>query len=104
MLVEFDQRGRVGGVIDRRFGENDPNMSVEQKMLERYAREKQRTSKFNFNLEDDEELTHYGQSLNALDDFDKSELRLEDDEETRMPQDEDDEDDDEDPDAVSLAN
>lgn len=56
-------------------------MSVEQKMAERYTREKQTlSSKFNFNLEEEEELTHYGQSLNALDDFDKSGLRLEDDE------------------------
>ncbi|KAG8884046.1 nucleolar complex protein 14 [Tulasnella sp. 331] len=75
LLVEFDQRDRVGGVIDRRFGEDDPDMTVEQKMLGRYAREKQRTTKFNFNLEE-EELTHYGKSLNALDDFDGSGLRL----------------------------
>ncbi|KAG9015567.1 nucleolar complex protein 14 [Tulasnella sp. JGI-2019a] len=78
LLVEFDQRGRVGGVIDRRFGEDDPDMTVEQKMLERYAREKQRTTKFNFDLGEEDELTHYGKSLNALDDFDSSGLRLED--------------------------
>jgi len=57
--------------MDRRFGENDPTMSLEERMLERFTRERQRTSKAAmFNLEDEEELTHYGQSLSKFDDFD----------------------------------
>jgi nucleolar protein 14 len=57
--------------VDRRFGENDPSLSIEERMLERFTRERQRTSKNSlFNLEDDTELTHYGQSLANLDDFD----------------------------------
>lgn len=81
-------------------------MSIEQKMLERYAREKQRTSKFDFNLEDDEELTHYGQSLNALDDFDRSGLTLEEEEQPlpRPRQSEEEEDEEDDPDAVGDPN
>ncbi len=49
-------------------------------MLERFARERQRASKgVNFNLEDDaEELTHYGTSLAATDDFDAGGFALED--------------------------
>lgn len=39
-------------------------------MLERFTRERQRASKgIEFNLEDEEELTHFGQSLSKLDDF-----------------------------------
>lgn len=54
-------------------------------MLERFTREKQRASKGAvFNLDDEDELTHYGQSLSKLDDFDNVGLGL---------QDEDDEDD-----------
>jgi len=41
LIKEREQRNRTGGVIDRRFGENDPNMGLEERMLERFAREKQ---------------------------------------------------------------
>ncbi|KAL4076266.1 nucleolar protein 14 [Scleroderma yunnanense] len=81
LLKEMEKRGHVGGVVDRRFGESDPTMSLEERMLERFTRERQRSSKADvFNLESEEELTHYGQSLSKLDDFD----------ETGIPMDEDD--------------
>jgi nucleolar protein 14 len=39
-------------------------------MLERFTRERQRASKgAAFHLEDEVDLTHYGQSLSKLDDF-----------------------------------
>ncbi|KAF8743074.1 Nop14-like protein, partial [Rhizoctonia solani] len=83
LLVEYEQKGRTGGVVDRRFGENDATMTPEERMLERFTRERQRQTKGAvFNLEDDEELTHYGQSLNALDDFDGAGIELDDDEES----------------------
>lgn len=48
-------------------------------MLERFTKERQRESKGTlFNLEDEDELTHYGQSLSKLDDFDNIGLGLED--------------------------
>ncbi|KAK7696178.1 hypothetical protein QCA50_000829 [Cerrena zonata] len=82
LLKEFEERDRAGGIVDRRFGENDPTMTPEERMLERFTRERQRTSKGDaFNLEDDDELTHYGQSLSKLDDFDNVGLNLEDEEE-----------------------
>lgn len=50
-------------------------------MLERFTRERQRASKGTaFNLDDEDELTHYGQSLSKLDDFDNVGLGLDDDE------------------------
>lgn len=59
-------------------------MSLEERMLERFTKERQRASKgAAFNLEDEEELTHYGQSLSNLDDFDNVGLGLDDDDETR---------------------
>ena len=68
--------------MDRRFGENDPTMPPEARMLERFTRERQRASKgASFNLEEEEELTHYGQSLSALDDFDVTGLNLDEDDE-----------------------
>ncbi len=40
-------------------------------MLERFTKERQRASKgVAFNLEDEDDLTHYGQSLSKMDDFD----------------------------------
>src|SRR4051812_28315608 len=70
----MQQRNKIGGIIDRRFGENDPTMAPEDKMLERFTREQQQRAYKSdiFNLEDDDEvLTHYGQSLGSLkaDDF-----------------------------------
>jgi nucleolar protein 14 len=71
LLKEWEERGRAGGIVDRRFGENDPTMSLEERMLERFTRERQKASHASlFNLEDEDELTHYGQSLSKLDDFD----------------------------------
>lgn len=49
-------------------------------MLERFTRERRRESKGTlFNLEEEDELTHYGRSLSNLDDFDNVGLGLDDD-------------------------
>lgn len=75
---------RKGGVIDKRFGERDKTLTEEEKMLERFTRERQAGSqrkKNLFNLEDDDEdgpieldmfgnkLTHLGESLSLADDL-----------------------------------
>lgn len=83
----MQRRNKVGGLIDRRFGEDDPNMSLEDKMIERYTREQQRSHKKSsmFDLEDDDEpmggLTHMGRPLfdddevePMKDDFDDEDL------------------------------
>lgn len=86
-MKEYEERDRVGGIVDRRFGENDPTMAPEERMLERFTRERQRTSKgAAYNLEDEDELTHYGQSLSKLDDFDNVGLGLDDEEEEDVGQ------------------
>jgi nucleolar protein 14 len=59
-------------------------MSLEERMLERFTRERQRTSKgAMFNLEDEEELTHYGQSLSKFDDFEDAGMLGDNDDEDR---------------------
>ena len=75
--------------MDRRFGENDPTMTPEEKALERFVKEKQRGSKKDslFDLEDaeeDEQLTHFGETLSfdkpgRLEDFNEADLRESDD-------------------------
>lgn len=84
LLKEMQSRNKVGGMLDRRFGEDDPTMTPEQKAAERFARQNERKLKKTsmFNLEDDSEeemtLTHGGRSLNfgnaTKDDFDDEEL------------------------------
>ena len=67
----MQRRRKVGGIVDRRFGEDDPSMTLEQKNIQRYVRERERTTAKNaiFDLEDewqaDEALTHLGRSLNG---------------------------------------
>jgi nucleolar protein 14 len=66
ILPELLDRNRAGGVIDRRFGEDNPYLTPEEKALERFQKERQRVSgrKDNlFNLEDEDMLTHYGKTL-----------------------------------------
>ncbi|KAF9970791.1 nucleolar complex protein 14 [Actinomortierella ambigua] len=76
LLQELQKKKKAGGMVDRRFGEDNPNLTPEEKMLERFTREKQSRAKGGamFNLEEEADLTHYGQSLAGLDDFDESGL------------------------------
>ena len=84
LLREIQRRNKIGGVVDRRFGEHDPSMTPEQRAAERYARQNLKKSQKNdiFNLEDEEgggvELTHAGRALSfgdedeaEADDFDE---------------------------------
>lgn len=83
------RKNKNGGIVDRRFGEKNKHLSSEEKMLERFTRERQHQSsskKSLFNLDDDEDddiygekLTHYGKSLALEDDFDEGDLGLSDD-------------------------
>ncbi|XP_062867810.1 nucleolar protein 14 [Trichomycterus rosablanca] len=71
LLKEFRLKHKTNSFIDRRFGEYDPKITPEDKILKRFALERQRNQmkKDMFNLNDEEELTHYGQSLSELEKF-----------------------------------
>ena len=80
ILLEMQRKQKVGGIIDRRFGEDNPNMTPEERALERFVREKQRSGRKAgaFDLEDDDDddeggLTHMGRPLDlngsAKDDY-----------------------------------
>lgn len=83
----MQRRKKVGGILDRRIGENDPTMTPEEKALQRFVKEKQRGSRKDalFDLEDGDEdgqLTHFGQSLSfenpgKVDDFQEVHLTSE---------------------------
>lgn len=84
----MQQRKKVGGILDRRFGENDPTMNPEEKALERFVKERQKGHRKSalFDLEDAEEdgqITHFGESLSfdrpsRLDDFKELEIEVSD--------------------------
>ena len=74
----MQKKDKAGGIVDRRFGENDPTMPPEERMLERLTRERQGRLRNGevFNLEDDDDatLTHFGQSLGGLTEFDEGDM------------------------------
>ncbi|KAL1603949.1 nucleolar complex protein 14 [Paraconiothyrium brasiliense] len=78
LLPEMSKKNKMGGIMDRRIGEDDLTMSLEDKMMARFEREQQRKRGGNtFDLEDDGddvELTHGGKSLR----FDENDLGKED--------------------------
>lgn len=65
----MERKNKIGGIVDRRFGEDDPTMTPEERAAARFARESQKKLRKEsmFNLEDDDEddfqLTHKGQTL-----------------------------------------
>ncbi|XP_036982747.2 nucleolar protein 14 [Artibeus jamaicensis] len=65
LLKEYRERGKSNVFRDRRLGEYSSCVSPEEKMAQRFALEQQRQheKKNIYNLNEDEELTHYGQSL-----------------------------------------
>ncbi|XP_071371803.1 nucleolar protein 14 [Centroberyx affinis] len=71
LLKEYKQKDKSNKFIDRRFGEYDTKMAPEDKILQRFAMERQRTheKKDMYNLNEEEELTHYGQSLAEMEKF-----------------------------------
>lgn len=75
LKVQLDQKHNVNSFHDKRIGEGT-DMSLEEKMMERFVREKKlRADKsVSFNIKDDDdvggfedELTHFGQSLSTID-------------------------------------
>ncbi|KAI1437557.1 Nop14-like protein [Xylaria sp. CBS 124048] len=83
LLVEMNRRNKTGVIRDQRFGENDASMSYEEKMAQRFVREKQNHKTSMFDLEDDdgmEGLTHMGKAISFpdKDDFEEPDLDGED--------------------------
>uniref|UniRef100_A0A8C5SP47 NOP14 nucleolar protein n=1 Tax=Laticauda laticaudata TaxID=8630 RepID=A0A8C5SP47_LATLA len=62
---EFQQREKCGVFRDRRFGEYDGGMNAEEKAERRFALERQKAfeKKNIYNLNEEDDLTHYGHSL-----------------------------------------
>ncbi|XP_041113166.1 nucleolar protein 14 [Polyodon spathula] len=65
LLKEYKLKDKSNKFIDKRFGEYDTKMAPEDKILKRFALERQRNheKKDIYTLNEEEELTHFGQSL-----------------------------------------
>ncbi|XP_066277879.1 nucleolar protein 14-like isoform X1 [Branchiostoma lanceolatum] len=81
LLQEYQQRGKRNQFVDRRLGENDPEMTLEDKMLQRFAMERKthHEKAGAFSLNEEEELTHFGQSLSQIEKFEEPDSDSEDD-------------------------
>ena len=78
LLVEERQKGRTNTFVDGRFGEHDEDMPVEDKLVQRFQRERQRQLRDSkYALDDAEDsgglgarsamqLTHGGQALGEM--------------------------------------
>ncbi|RMD44139.1 hypothetical protein DV735_g931, partial [Chaetothyriales sp. CBS 134920] len=56
LLRELQSRNKVGGLLDRRFGEDDPTLTPEQKAAERFARQNEKKMRKSTAKEDDDDL------------------------------------------------
>ncbi|XP_053107859.1 nucleolar protein 14 [Hemicordylus capensis] len=65
LLKEYKEKGKTNVFKDKRFGEYDSKISPEEKMMQRFALEQKKNyeKKNIYNLNEEEDLTHYGQSL-----------------------------------------
>ncbi|KAK0182608.1 hypothetical protein PV327_000728 [Microctonus hyperodae] len=83
LLHEFTQKNKDNVFMDKRIGERNATMSQEEKAMARYAAEKIKAHKKKniFSLNDEEILTHRGQTLEEIEKFDdpKSEDEFSDD-------------------------
>ncbi|XP_057337915.1 nucleolar protein 14 homolog [Microplitis mediator] len=70
LLPEFTQKDKLNFFMDRRIGEHNRGMTQEEKSMARFAAEKIKSHKQDiFNLNDDEVLTHKGQTLEEIEKF-----------------------------------
>lgn len=81
LLKEYKNQRKANVLSDERFGEHVTELSLPDKMLQRFAIEKKRKHDrvSMFNLNDTEELTHMGQSLSEIKTFDEIDVSDEDD-------------------------
>ncbi|KMQ84956.1 nucleolar protein 14-like protein [Lasius niger] len=72
LLQEYKFKNKDNVFLDKRIGERDSAMSTEDKAMARFTMERMKTHKRRniFNLNDDEVLTHRGQTLEEIEKFD----------------------------------
>lgn len=79
LLNEYNSRTKNNRLIDRRLGEKDTTMSVEDKMMERMMFERKQSTKvrrhhFNLNDDDDDEDGSFGRTMAEAERFEDQEM------------------------------
>ncbi|KAK7493223.1 hypothetical protein BaRGS_00015560 [Batillaria attramentaria] len=72
LLVELKESGKSNSFKDQRLGEKNPSLSADDKAIQRFALERKTQSQRKGRLEEEgeeEQLTHYGQSLADIEKF-----------------------------------
>ncbi|CAF0792801.1 unnamed protein product [Rotaria sp. Silwood1] len=72
LLKELNSVFKQNTFIDHRLGENDPTLTNDEKLMQRLIAERTKTrpgKESRYNLNDEEDLTHYGQSLSKFDEL-----------------------------------
>ncbi|CAF4062315.1 unnamed protein product [Adineta steineri] len=72
LLKELNSVFKKNTFIDYRLGENDPTLTNDEKLMQRLIAERSKTrlgKESRYNLNDEEDLTHYGQSLSKSDEL-----------------------------------
>ncbi|CAF0961575.1 unnamed protein product, partial [Rotaria sordida] len=72
LLKELNSVFKQNTFIDHRLGENDPTLTNDEKFMQRLIAERTKTrpgKESRYNLNDEEDLTHYGQSLSKSDEL-----------------------------------
>ncbi|EMR11696.1 hypothetical protein PNEG_00131 [Pneumocystis murina B123] len=69
ILKDMLRRNKEGCFVDNRFGEHDTHLSLEEKMLQRYAVEKQKLYEKNSIYNLDEDIENFGKSHTEIEDF-----------------------------------
>ncbi|EEB08498.1 U3 snoRNP protein Nop14 [Schizosaccharomyces japonicus yFS275] len=68
---KLKRKNRTGAIVDRRFGENNPLLTPEEKMLQRFSLEQKRQlASSELTLADEEVLTHGSRPLSELETLD----------------------------------
>jgi nucleolar protein 14 len=84
LLKDFQTNKKSNSFVDRRFGEADADMSLEEKMFMRFQREKVKKAKnlsmYNLDSEETHVLTHKGTALGEANMVDDADLMSSDDE------------------------
>ena len=71
LLQEYKIRHKSNVFVDKRIGEKDSELSAEDKMIARFTAERMKSGSKNiFNLGEEENLTHYGQAISEIEQFD----------------------------------
>ncbi|UJR15870.1 hypothetical protein I4U23_002796 [Adineta vaga] len=72
LLKELNSVFKKSTFIDHRIGENDPTLTADERLMQRLIAERSKTrpgKESRYNLNDEEDLTHYGQSLSKSDEL-----------------------------------